>query len=382
MVSSFAHLSLPPLGLRVPYLCVCWQYPRPRAAATGAGARKVGGMAKILICGLGGTIAMTPVDGGAVAPALTAATLVSAVPGLAALGAELEVLDVANLPSASLRVSDLAGLSRTIAERLAAGADGVVVTQGTDTLEECAYLLDLLHDGPAPVVVTGAMRHPALAGADGPANLLAAVEVAASPGSRGRGVLVAFADEVHAAARVRKGHSTRLTAFESPAGGPVGYVVEGVPHFAAGPPPRLVVPRGETFPRVPVVVAALGEEVPDVPRDAAGLVVAAFGVGHLPQWWAPPLAEVAARIPVVLASRTPAGPVLSGTYGYAGSERDLLERGLIPAGLLSPWKARVLLMAALAAGADHAQVAAAFAAAGGLGDVSAWPWPLRAGART
>ena len=226
------------------------------------------------------------------------------------------------------------------------------------------------------------MRHAALPGADGPANLLAAVGVAASPGSRGRGVLVAFADEVHAAARVRKGHSTRLTAFESPAGGPVGYVVEGVPHFVAGPLPRFVVPRGDAFPRVPVVVAALGEEAPDVPPDAAGLVVAAFGVGHLPQWWAPPLAEVAARIPVVLASRTLAGPVLSGTYGYAGSERDLLDRGLIPAGLLSPWKARVLATTALAAGADRDRVGAAFAAAGGLGDASDWPWPLRTGART
>jgi len=339
-------------------------------------------MATILICGLGGTIAMTSVDGGAVAPALTASGLVAAVPGLAAPGVELEVLDAANLPSASLRLADLAAVSQTIAGRLAAGVDGVVVTQGTDTLEECAYLLDLWHDGPAPIVVTGAMRTPALAGADGPANLLAAVRVAASPAARDRGVLVAFADEVHAAPRVRKGHSTRLTAFESPAGGPVGHVVEGVPHFVAEPGPRLVVPRGEALPRVPVVVAALGEDAPDVPGDAAGLVVAAFGVGHLPQWWAPPLAELAARIPVVLASRAPAGPVLSGTYGYPGSERDLLERGLIRAGLLSPWKARVLLMAALAAGAGRDQVAAAFSAAGGLGDARDWPWPVRAGART
>ena len=88
-------------------------------------------MAKIVLCGLGGTIAMTSVDGGAVAPGLTAASLVAAVPGLAALDVELEVVDVAHLPSASLRLTDLAELSRTIAERLAAGADGIVVTQGT-----------------------------------------------------------------------------------------------------------------------------------------------------------------------------------------------------------------------------------------------------------
>ena len=96
-------------------------------------------------------------------------------------------------------------------------------------------------------------------------------------------------------------------------------------------------------------------------------MVAAFGVGHLPEWWVRPVKEAAARIPVVLASRTLAGPVLSDSYDYAGSERDLRAGGLIPAGLLDPYKSRVLLIAALAAGADRDQITAAFAAAGGLG---------------
>ncbi|MFI7602095.1 asparaginase [Actinoplanes sp. NPDC049681] len=332
-------------------------------------------MTRIMVCGMGGTIAMTATPGGGVAPALTTGELTAAVPGLAGLGVDLGLVDVRNEPSSSLRVGDVLALSRTVAGLLADGADGIVVTQGTDSLEECAYLLDLLHDGPQPVVVTGAMRNPALAGADGPANLLAAVTVAASPAARGRGVLVAFADEVHAAARVRKAHSARVSAFESAAGGPAGHLVEGSVHFGGPPPARFVVPRGERVPRVPVVVAALGEDAPVIPADAGGLVVAAFGAGHLPRWWVDPLAAAVSRIPVVLASRTLAGPVLSATYAYPGSERDLLARGLIPAGLLDPWKARILLMAALAAGAGPDQLGPAFAAAGGLDDPGRWPWP-------
>jgi L-asparaginase len=331
----------------------------------------VAAVTRIVVCGLGGTIAMTASPGGGVEPALSAGELVAAVPGLAALGLRLDLVDVATVPSASLAPADIVALSHRISVLFAEGADGVVVTQGTDTLEECAYLLDLLHDRPEPVVVTGAMRHPLLAGADGPANLLAALTVAADPAARGRGVLVTFADDVHAAARVRKAHTTSIAAFVSPAGGPVGRLVEGRARFFTGAGERLVLPRpaGTGLPRVPLIVAALGAGAPDRDLAADGLVVAAFGAGHLPQWWVDSLAELAARMPVVLASRTMAGPTLRDTYGYAGSERDLAGRGLIAAGFLDPFKARMLLLAVLASGGEnpHQRAAAAFATAGGLG---------------
>ena len=127
------------------------------------------------------------------------------------------------VPSASLTFAQLTALAREAADTCSAGtADAVVVVQGTDTLEESAYLLDLLWDRPEPLVLTGAMRNPTLAGADGPANLLAAVSVAADPLFRELGALVVLADEVHSARTVQKVHTTRPHAFGSPDRGPTG----------------------------------------------------------------------------------------------------------------------------------------------------------------
>ena len=106
-----------------------------------------------------------------------------------------------------------------------------------------------------------------------------------------------------------------------------------------------------------------------------GLVVAAMGVGHVPAPLAPVLQDIASKIPVILTTRTGAGPVLTTTYAFPGSERDLHERGLIPAGLLDPLKARILLLATLGVGASRDAIATAFAVADGYTDDTAWPWP-------
>src|SRR5687767_1997084 len=157
-------------------------------------------------------------DSGA-APSLSAEQLVAAVPGLTGSGVDLDVVSFRGLPGASLGFDDLTALAAAIRDH---EADGFVVTQGTDTIEESAYLLDLLHTGDEPVVVTGAMRNPSLAGADGPANVLAAIRTAADPAARGLGCLVVFADEIHAACRVRKTHAMSPGTFRSPNGGPLG----------------------------------------------------------------------------------------------------------------------------------------------------------------
>ncbi|MEV6522690.1 asparaginase [Longispora sp. NPDC051575] len=334
---------------------------------------------RIVLFGLGGTIAMAPVAGGGVAPALSPSDLVAAVPGLAESGIAVEVVDFRRLPGASLDFADVHALSVAVDGAFAAGADGVVVAQGTDTLEETAYLLDLWHAGPRPVVVTGAMRNPTAAGHDGPANLLAALRVAADPGVAGLGVLVVLADEIHPARRVRKTHSTSVGAFTSPNGGPLGYLVGGRPCVLHRPEGRFVLPRPADPPtaRVGLVTVTLGDrgELLHGAEDRLdGLVVAGMGVGHVPERLVGRLHEIGGRIPVVLASRTGAGPVLTDTYAFPGSERDLLARGLVPAGFCDPVRARLLLCAALAAGADRATVAGAFAAAGGYTAPDSWPW--------
>ncbi|GIH73331.1 asparaginase [Sphaerimonospora thailandensis] len=318
----------------------------------------------ILVVTLGGTIAMTKISGetGGVTPRLTGADLVAAVPGLDE-GTAITVEDFRRVPGASLTVDDIAELARRLREAAATGTDGFVITQGTDTLEETAFLLDLLYDADAPLVLTGAMRNAAMPGADGPANLLAAVRTAAGTDARGLGALVVFADEIHAARHVRKVHSTSIAAFASPGAGPIGHVIEGAPrlHFTLErhrPVPPPVRPAA-----VEIVHTTLGGDssvLDDLARRADGVVVAAFGAGHVPQTWGEPLQALAERIPVVLASRTGAGSVLAGTYAFPGSESDLLARGLISAGPLDPYKARLLLLAHLRAGADRATVEAAF----------------------
>jgi L-asparaginase len=309
---------------------------------------------RIVLFTLGGTIAMSaaadPVN-----PQLTGADLLASLPeGVP----DVQVRDFAAKPAGWLTFAEIALLAKEIRQ---SNADGYVVTMGTDTLEEVAFLLDLWHHSDVPLVVTGAMRHPQLPSPDGPANLLAALTVAASPAAAGRGVLTVLNDEIHSARWVHKGHSTRLDAFCSPGSGPVGLLAEGVAIFHSGPVPRLAVGLPQREATVGLVTATLSDAggwLSAYPEN--GLVVAGFGVGHVPECWVDGLAMLSERIPVVLASRTGAGPVLKATYGFPGSESDLRQRGLIGASQLDPLKARVLLWALLANNATREQIAATF----------------------
>lgn len=312
---------------------------------------------------LGGTIAMSG-DSGPVIARLSGADMAATLP------IAVEIHDVLAIPSASLSYADILGVLSAASGAVRAGAEGVVVTQGTDTLEETAYLLDLLWPHPEPLIVTGAMRNPTLAGPDGPANLLASVQVASAPAVRGLGVLVVFNDEIHTARWVRKTHSTNPATFASPETGPIGHVTEGAVRLLATPlrRPALAVPPVDAVSAtvVPLHTATLDDDGVLLHHlasgsFAAGLVVSAFGVGHMPAALAPVLEDLAGRMPIVLASRTGAGSVLRETYGAVGGEKDLQRRGLINGRALHPYKARVLLRVLLASGAGHDGVSAAFA---------------------
>jgi L-asparaginase len=321
------------------------------------------GLPLICVVSLGGTISSTQAaDSGLASPRFGASDLVSAVPHVESV-ARIEVVDMARLPSNDLSFA----LARRVASEVSAaverGADGVVITQGTDTIEEMSFCLDVTVAEDVPVVVTGAMRHAGLPGADGPANLLAAVRVAADPGARALGTLVVLNDEIHSARTVRKGHTSAVDAFWSPDVGPIGWLAEGAAYLRERPYPRVVVPLAadaEIIP-VPMITSAFDDDgwwLAGIKASRpSGLVIEGLGGGHVPGQIFDDVIALAARVPVLLSSRTGRGAVLTSTYGgFPGSETMLIEGGLIPTGTLDGLKARVLLSVMLAAGWERERI--------------------------
>ncbi len=305
-------------------------------------------MTRIAVISLGGTIASTGEDGSSgVTPRLSGEDLVQAAPQLRAIG-DIETVEFRKVPSGDLTFSDMVALAQLIEGLFERGVDGVVVTQGTDTMEETSFAIDVLVRDPRPVVFTGAMRNPTTLGADGLSNLVGAARVAASRDAIGVGTLVVFNDEIHAARFVRKSHTSSTATFQSPNCGPLGWIIEDRVRFVARV--SQLAPIGEItgeIPEVALLTMTLGDDARLVSqvRDAgyAGAVIEGFGGGHVPARAVAALAALASQVPVVLASRTKSGELLKGTYGFAGSERDLLSRGLVSAGSLDALKARVLL---------------------------------------
>ncbi|VVT20028.1 Asparaginase [Sphingomonas sp. EC-HK361] len=314
----------------------------------------------IALFATGGTIAMAPADGGGVAPSHGADALAA---GLSLdAGITLERHDLFAKPSASISLADVQTIADAIEAAFARGVEGAVVTHGTDTLEETAFALALMLGRGKPVVVTGAMRSAGEAGADGPANLTAAIRVAANPAANGQGPLVLFGQEVHAAHLVRKVHSSRPHAFSSEPFGPIGHVVEGHLRFelaTIADLPRLSV--GGAVPAVPVVQAGLDLEPETIGAFAnapiGALVIAGVGGGHVSARAVEAIDRLNDRIPVIIASRVGMGATLRESYAYDGSEIDLARRGILNAGRWRPAQARLLTQLALSQGQDRAALA-------------------------
>lgn len=306
---------------------------------------------------------MASMDGNAAVPVLGGEDLIR---GLPDLGEAVKVTGTSfrNVASASLSIDDIIALADRI-DHCGTDIDGVIVTQGTDTIEETSFALELLVHRDIPVVMTGAMRNAGLPGADGPANLLHAVMTAASEEARGMGTLVVLNDEIHAARYVRKGHTQSPAAFQS-AFGPIGWIAEGGAEFALKLQPLGCGPLAGVGPDVPVALltASLGDDGRLLGKIGelgyGGLVIEALGGGHVPAAMVEPLAKLAREMPVVLASRTGKGKVLRNTYGYPGSETELFASGLISGGWLDGRKCRILLHLLLRSGAARTEIAENF----------------------
>jgi L-asparaginase len=315
----------------------------------------------IVILFTGGTISMRndPTIGGAV-PTLRGPDILELVPDIARL-ADVEVDDWAAHPGPHMTIDRMWELRGRIVKHLErADVDGVVVTHGTDALEETAYLLARSLASDKPVVVTGAMRTSSDLGWDGPANLAASVTVAANRDSRGLGVLVVMSDRIFAALDVTKSHTHALDAFDSPGLGPLGVIDDGNVIYrrlmpttpTALTPPRLAEP-------VDIIYTCSGTDsrLLDASRQTGkGLVIAAMGRGNVPPAMVPGIERwIADDKPVVITSRAMRGRV-GHTYGYAGGGRRLVEMGAIFAGSRRPIQARMEVMLGLGGGMNVAQI--------------------------
>ncbi len=315
-------------------------------------------MPTIEVIALGGTIAMAlDADVSGVVPALTADDLLKAVPGLEKT-ANIHTKTLATVGSANLTFSIFRELLAYIAY---SDADGFVVTQGTDSMEETSFLASLFWNAPKPLVFTGAMRNPTTPGADGPANLADAVRVASSGKA---GVYLVMNGEIHDPCRVRKSHTSSLAAFVSDSGS-LGELTEGLAHFTHSLTRFTVGSLPESLPPVAHVTAVIDDDGRMLDGIIAsgykGLIVDGFGGGHVSEIWADKLEVIAEHMPVILSARTGAGRVLTSTYGYKGAEIDMINRGLITSGRLNGLQARLFLQAILAGGYDYRQVFTEFA---------------------
>jgi L-asparaginase len=230
---------------------------------------------------------------------------------------------------------------------------GVVVTHGTDTLEETAYLLDLTINHQKPVVVTGSARSATMPGYDGLHNLASAIRVAAATETRETGVLVVFAGQIFAAADAQKTYAHSVEAFAAPGSGPLGWIVADRIWMRHRPAQRMYIPCAHLEERVDLITPGQGSDDRllrhAIADRVAGIVIEAFGSGRMPPWWLPAIQEATAqRIMVAIAPCTGSG-ALHDEYGYVGAYHDLERLGVLFAHYLNGRKARIKLMLALGA---------------------------------
>ncbi|GAA0234871.1 asparaginase [Haladaptatus pallidirubidus] len=307
----------------------------------------------ISILGTGGTIASTDGADGAT-PSKSSEALVTAVPQLADYAA-LDVREVAQRPSFDMDIPTLEELRRAIRETVEGGADGIVVTHGTDTMEESAYYLDLALDVGVPVVVTGAQRRPDEVSPDGPSNLVTAVRVFTDERIRNTGgVYIAFDEELHAARDATKRHTRKLDTFESPEKGPVAVTTRDEVRCYREPRSYSANLDGsgdlsDIDVRMVKSGAGVGGDQIEAALDTGvdGLVVEGTGLGNTTAAVGDAIEQaISTGVPVVVTSRCYAGSTAP-VYGTRGGGRTLANHGAMHGDDLPTHKARLKLLLVL-----------------------------------
>ena len=305
---------------------------------------------KILALHTGGTISMAADDSGAVITneVNPMNQVTSSIEGI-----EVTSEDIFNLPSPQMTPRHMLALYQRIKEA-ASHFDGIVITHGTDTLEETAYFLDTMELPDIPVVLTGAMRSSNELGSDGVYNYLSALRVASDDKARGKGVLVVMNDEVHAAKYVTKTHTTNVSTFQTPTHGPLGLIMKQEILYFKTAEPRVRFHLDKISGLVPIIPAYAGmkTELLDMLdlEKINGLIVEAFGAGNLPQEVAQKLSHMTAfGLPIALVSRCFNG-IAEPVYAYEGGGVKLHESGIMFVKELNAPKARIKLLIALNAG--------------------------------
>ncbi|MGV8145578.1 MAG: asparaginase [Alkaliphilus sp.] len=307
---------------------------------------------KIAIIFTGGTISMS-VDPriGAAIPTLSSQEILALVTNIDKY-ADIEVINFSKIPGPHFTPQMMMELKILVSDTLKRKKiNGVIVTHGTDTLEETAYLLDLTLDSEKPVIITGAMRNSSELGYDGPSNLAAAVCTAISPHSRNKGVLIVMNNEVNAASEITKTNTLSLSTFKSLDFGPLGIVDDDKVIFHREIISRQYINTNSILEDVSLLkcVAGMNSDLLNycVDSNVKGIVIEAMGRGNVP----PTMVEgiqyaLDNNIAVVMVSRCPTGRVLD-TYGYYGAGKKLREMGVLLGGDLQGQKARIKLMLAL-----------------------------------
>ncbi|MGE5483515.1 MAG: asparaginase [Ignavibacteriales bacterium] len=326
----------------------------------------MGGKTRVLVVSTGGTILSRYTPDGGYSPAVAASELVGSVPGLSEC-ADVEVREFCNILSFGLDPETVFRLAAMMRDTLESGDwAGAVVLQGTGSMEETAYLVDLLHTCEKPVVFTGAMYSAAEPDSDGPRNVLYSVMVAASPAAVGKGAMVCLNGEIHAARDVIKTHKSDAGAFKSPNTGPLGLVSKRGLVFHREPLLRRTFEASRVEPRVDLVKVVIGCDSrflrASVENGAKAIVIEAFpGNGGVTPAMMPYIRELRSRdFPVIMAPRSAGGRVTPGAGGGCGPA-DLVKCGVILAGDLPAQKARVLAMVGMAVCRSTAELRDLFA---------------------